>query len=134
MNESFAPEDEIDSLAYGHAEVDYRVTHRAPVASGSVDLLTEGDYKSLMDRSSLGTGLANITSRLLHQLANGGDPIPYAGTGRPRSSQRDTRGNRVPWDDSPLVAWQRIVAVSDAGSMLALVSMPIPTRSSGGRA
>jgi hypothetical protein len=134
MNESFAPDDEIDSLANGHAEVDYRVTHGTPVGSGFVDLLTESDYKSLGDRSSLGTGLANITSRLLHQLASGGDPIPYAGTGRTRLAQRDLRGNRVPWDDSPLVAWQRIVAVSAAGSMLALVSMPIPTRSSGGRA
>ena len=133
MNESFAPDDEIDSLANGHTEVDYRVSRRAPVASGSVDLLTESDYKSLMVRSSLGTGLANITSRLLHQLASGGDPIPYAGTGRARIAQRDTRGNRVPWDDSPLVAWQRIVAVSDGGSMLALVSMPIPTLSARGR-
>jgi hypothetical protein len=133
MNESFAPDDEVDSLANGHDEVDYRVMRRAPVASGSVDLLTESDYKGLADRSSLGTGLANITSRLLHQLASGGDPIPYAGTGRARFAQRDMRGNRVPWDDSALVAWQRIVAVSDGWSMLALVSLPIPTRSAGGR-
>src|ERR1035437_2056919 len=96
MNESFAPDDEIDSLTNGHAEVDYRVGRRARVASGSVDLLAESDYKSLMVRSSLGTGLANITSRSLHQLASGGDPIPYAGTGRARIPQRDTRGNRVP--------------------------------------
>src|ERR1035437_4904881 len=87
MNESFAPDDEIDSLANGHTEVDYRVSRRAPVASGSVDLLTESDYKSLMVRSSLGTGLANITSRLLHQLASGGDPIPYARPGRARVAQ-----------------------------------------------
>jgi hypothetical protein len=115
MSESFDLDDEAKAFANRNAELGY------------VEVFTESDYEGLVDRSGLGVGLARITSQLLRQLATGGECIPYGGVANARNVQRDTRGNLVPWDDSPIVAWKRVVAVSAAGRVLALVSPPLPS-------
>jgi hypothetical protein len=85
---------------------------------------TESEYGDASDRSCLGTGLAQITSRLLRQLANGEERTRHGRIANTHSAQRDSRGNLVPWDDSPFVAWQRVVAVCASGNVMALVSLP----------
>jgi uncharacterized protein with ACT and thioredoxin-like domain len=79
----------------------------------------------LAGRSSLGSGLAQITARLLDQLATGGARGQDGAVATAARAQRDIRGNRVPWDQIPLVSWKRVVAVSAGGSLLALVSLPL---------
>jgi hypothetical protein len=114
MSESFDLDDEAKAFANRNAELGY------------VEVFTESDFEGVVDRSGLGVGLAQITSRLLQQLATGGERIPYGGVANALNVQRDTRGSRVPCDDSPIVTWKRVVAVSAAGRVLALVSLPLP--------
>jgi hypothetical protein len=129
MSESFELDDELDEFTNRHAEPDSRGEGRAPVASGSVAVFTEGDSDRLAYRSSLGSSLSQITARLLQQLTTGEERTPNRAVGTADSTRRDSRGNRVPRDDSPLVSWKRVVAVSAAGSLLALVSLPVPSGS-----
>lgn len=98
----------------------------ALVTAGYFEVLIDGEKEGLLDASALGSGLAEIESRLLRQLATGDEPSPGACVAAPRIPQRDIRGNRVPWDESPLAKWTRVIVVSAAGTMLALVSWPAP--------
>jgi hypothetical protein len=128
MNESFDLDDQVVALRRAGPAA----RPGAPVGSRSVEVSTESDRESLAGRSSLGRGLAHITSRLLDQLATGGDcaqrgdMAQCSSVATPGNAQRDSRGNRVPWDQSQLVSWRRVVAVSTGGSLLALVSLPLP--------
>jgi hypothetical protein len=96
----------------------------ASVVSPSVSVFTESDYDRLGDRTNLSAGLTQITSRLLQQLANGGENTVDISPA-PAGPRRDTSGNRVPPDDSPLVSWRRVVAVYAAGRLHAFVSLPV---------
>jgi hypothetical protein len=125
MSESFEPEDEAVEFASRCAEPDLLPRPGAPAASRFVEVYTESDRESLTGRSSLGTGLAQITSRLLDQLATGWVRAANGSVVTAGDPQMDLRGNRVPRDDSPLVSWKRVVAVSPADSLLALVSLPV---------
>lgn len=118
MNESFQLDDEVVALCQPG------LGSRPGV--GSIEVWAEIDLESLAGRSSLGSGLAKVTSRLLDQLATGTVTTAHRGVPTASEPQRDARGNRVPPDDSRLVAWKRVVAVSGAGSLLALVSLPLP--------
>jgi hypothetical protein len=62
---------------------------------------------------------------LLDQLATGAVSAQHGGLASAGDSQRDARITRVPRDDSPLVSWTRVIAVSAAGSLLALASLPV---------
>jgi hypothetical protein len=99
----------------------------ALVTAGYVEVLIDGEKEGLLEAPALGSGLAEIESRLLQQLATGGEPSQGACVAAPRIPQRDIRGNRVPWDKSPLAKWTRVVVVSAAGTMMALVSRPAPS-------
>ena len=97
------------------------------VAAGSFEVLIDGNDEAPPepDGFGLGLGLSQISARLLHQLATGAEHVSDRGPARARVLQRDSRGSRVPWDDSALVAWKRVVAVSSDGRMLGLVSLPV---------
>ncbi len=119
MNESLGPGGQIAGLS----ETGLSARLKARAASTSLEVRTDSEI--LAGRSSMGASLAQITSRLLDQLATGEgsmsrSPAPAG------HLQRDSRGNTVPWDGSALVAWQRVVTVSAGGSLLALVSLPPP--------
>lgn len=129
MRESFELADEGAVIANRCAEPGYGARPEAQVASRSVEVYTESYHEKLAGRSSLGTGLAQIASRLLDQLATGGVSAPHGGANTAANPQWDVRGNRVPRDDSPLVSWKRVFAVSSTGSLVALVSSPVQTRS-----
>jgi len=94
------------------------------VAAGSFEVWIDGDNEAMPDGLGLGSGLSQISSRLLLDLATGAERASDGGSTRPRVPQRDIRGNRVPWDDSAHVDWKRVVAVSSDGPMLGLVSVP----------
>lgn len=118
MNESLELGDEV--VGRRRAGLGARLEARA--ASSPVEVRPEGDREILSGRSSLGSNLAQLTSRLLDQLAtSGGQSRGPAPTGY---AQRDARGNCVPWDGSSLVSWKRVIADSAGGSLLALVSLP----------
>jgi hypothetical protein len=127
MSKSFEQDEEVQATANRHAKPGSLAASGEPIAAGSVATLTGDDYESLASRSRLGVGLANITSRLMQQLATGGERVPSRRVADARPVQRDTRGSRVPWDRSPLVMWKRVVTVSSEGDMLALVSQPNPS-------
>ena len=127
MSKSFEPDEEVQETAYRHAAPGSVAAPGEPIAAGSVEALTEEDYDGLASRSHLGVGLANITSRLMRELATGGERTRSRGVAEARPIQRDTQGSRVPWDRSPLVMWKRVVAVSSDGDMLALVSKTEPS-------
>jgi hypothetical protein len=129
MSESFEPDDAIEEFTNRYAEPDYPARPGALVASESVRVFTESDCENLAYRSTLSVGLAQITSRLLRRLATGDEGVLQLGVATAGGVQRDTSGNRVPRDDGPLVTWRRVVAVSAAGSLLALVSLPLQNRS-----
>jgi hypothetical protein len=96
------------------------------VAAGSFDVWIDGNDEALPDGLGLASGLSQIEARLLHQLANGADHVSDGGFAKPpQVPQRDSRGSRVPWDDSPLATWDRVVMVSSDGPMLGLVSRPV---------
>ena len=124
MSGSVEVDDESGVLRSRYASSDPGGGLGVSVVPASVSVFTESDYDRLGDRTNLGAGLTQITSRLLQQLANGGkdtlDTSPI-----PAGPRRDTHGNRVPPDDSPLVSWRRVVAVYDAGRLHAFVSMPV---------
>lgn len=120
MVHSLEPGDEVENPATGRDDT--------AVTAGPAHLLMESEYQDLDDRSRLGTGLASIASRLVRQLAIGGGPVPYSDANRDRARQRDMRAGLVPRDDSPLVAWHRVVAVSRGGSILVMVGLPASTR------
>lgn len=109
--------------------------HRTPdleragdlVGAGSFDVLIDGNNDGLADRESLGTGLALISSRLLHDLSTGAEYVPDRHTAEPRVAQRDNRGRRVPFDPSPLVAWKCEIAMSSDGAMPVLICVPAQT-------
>jgi hypothetical protein len=122
MNESFELDDEVVALR----RAGLAVRPGAPTAARSIEVYTEGERERLAGRSSLGLGLAQVTSRLLDQLATGAVRAPQRGSATAGDPQQDMRGNRVPLDESPLVSWQRVVAVYPGGSLPALVSGPIP--------
>ena len=131
MNESSELEDEVVAFANRRAETDSAARPAAPVASRSVQVYEESERASLAGRSSLGVGLAQITSHLVDQLATGGVSARYSGVATAGDPLRDLRGNRVPRDDSPLVSWKRVFAVSSAGNLVALVSLPVRWGSTG---
>jgi hypothetical protein len=124
MKESFVANSVVTSFLNRHARSGHLAKPGALVAAGSVEVLIDGNDEGLADRPGLGAGLAQITSRLLEQLATGDERIPDADFANTPNPQRDTHGSRVPRDRSSPVAWQRVVAVSAAGSMLGLVSLP----------
>lgn len=101
MNRSFEPNDEVELLPAGRAD------------------------EGVTDGAGLGLGLSQITSRLLQQLATSDERIANGGVADHRNIQRDRLGSRVPWDGSARISWKRVVAVSAAGRMLALVSLPV---------
>ena len=109
--------------------------HRTPglaragdlVAAGSFEVLIDGNDEGLADGQPLGTGLALISSRLLHDLSTGAEYVADRHSAEPRVAQRDNRGSRVPLDPSPLIAWKRVIAVSSDGDMLGLISVPART-------
>jgi hypothetical protein len=127
MSKSFEQDEEVQVTANRHAKPGSLVAPGEPIAAGSVATLTGDDYESLASRSRLGVGLANITSRLMQQLATGGERVPSRRVADARPVERDTHGSLVPWDRSPLVMWKRVVALSSEGDMLALVSQPNPS-------
>jgi hypothetical protein len=131
MNESFELHDELVVSAIHLAKQAYSARPVAQVAPGSFEVCTESDRESQAGRSGLGMGLAQITSRLLDQLVTGGVRAHHGGAVTAGDPQRDLRGNLVPRDYSPLVYWRRVVAVSAAGSLLALVSLPVQSGSAG---
>jgi hypothetical protein len=94
------------------------------VAAGSFEVWIDGNNEAMPDGLGLGSGLSQISSRLLLDLAAGTERASEGGTTGPRVPQRDARGNRVPWDDSAPVAWTRVVAESSDGPMVGLVSVP----------
>jgi len=124
MSESFMTSNVLTAFLRRH--------HRTPglaragdlVAAGSFEVLIDGTNEGLADGDGLGTGLAQISSRLLHQLSTGVH-AREGGVVESRIAQRDTRGSRVPLDPSPLVTWKRVIAVSSCGDMLGLVSVPV---------
>jgi hypothetical protein len=120
MDYSLEPGDKVDPPAGGRDDT--------AVTAGPAHLLMESEYQDLDDRSRLGTGLASIASRLVRQLAIGGGPDPYSCANRDQARQRDMRAGLVPRDDSPLVAWHRVVAISRGGSILVMVGLPASTR------
>ncbi len=120
MNQSFEPADKGLAVTDHRSHSDGIAKLGASPATTAVEVFTESDYEDLVDRSHLGVGLAQITSRLLRQLSTSAGPGPQAGANG-RAVQRDAHGSRVPLDGSPLVAWDRVIAVSAAGRMLALV-------------
>ena len=94
--------------------------------SVQISVFAESADDRLTYRSTLGAGLAQITSRLLQQLASGSDGSVDLGVAA-ASPRRDLSGNRVPPDISPLASWRRVIAVSAAGQLHALVSLPVPS-------
>lgn len=89
-----------------------------------ITVFAENDDDRLTYRSNLGAGLAQITARLLQRLASGSEAnvdLSMVAMNPPR----DLRGNRVPPDGSPLASWRRVIAVSAAGRLHALVSLPV---------
>ncbi len=118
MNGPLGPGEEVARLS--KAGLGARLVDRA--TSGSVEVRTDSEI--LAGRSSLGLGLAQITSRLLDQLATSGGGVQSRSLAPAGHPDRDLHGNTVPWDGSALVSWQRVVSVSAGGSLLALVSLP----------
>jgi hypothetical protein len=121
MRESFVADSVFTSFLNRSGLPGHLVKPGALVAAGSVVVLIDGDDESLADGLGLGTGLAQIESRLLQRLATGGEGCVATAL----VARRDTQGSRVPWDSSTPVAWERVIAVFDEGSMLGLVSLPV---------
>jgi hypothetical protein len=102
-------------------ELEFLANPQTRSAAGHSQVLTASDYQALVDRSGLGVGLSQITSRLLQRLSTGADSLPVTNS---YSVVRDIKGSRVPWDDSPLVLWKRVMVVSAGSSMVALMCVP----------
>jgi hypothetical protein len=93
-------------------------------ASRSVGVSTKDDRDGLAVRSCLDARLAQVTSRLLDQLAKCGNGAERGGHDPVGFALRNTRGDLVPRDTSPFVAWRPVVVESPGGSLLALVAVP----------
>jgi hypothetical protein len=124
MNDSFEREDGSEGLGNRGSQSGHRSARGAGAAAAPVDVLVESDYEDRMGGSHLATGLSQITSRLIRQLATSDQHPGEAGAAATHEVVRDFRGSRVPWDGSPPVAWNRVIAVSPGGKMLALVCLP----------
>jgi hypothetical protein len=124
MSESFEPNGEARGFASRHSDPDRLAGPNPPTAISPIETFTEREYESLAGRSHLGVGLAQITSRLVQKLATGEDGAPYGSVASACRALRGTTGSRMPSDDTPLVIWNRVIAVSATGSLLALVSVP----------
>ena len=118
MNESLGLGDKV--VGPRRAGLGARLEARA--ASRSVEVRAESDRAFLAGRTSLGSSLGQITSRLLDQLATSGGQT--RGLSPAGHAQTNMRGNSAPWDGSSLVSWKRVIADSAGGSLLALVSLP----------
>jgi hypothetical protein len=106
-----------------------RVMPGTLVAAGSFEVLIDGNNEDHADGLGLGSGLAEIASRLLRQLATGDQTPAHGGLAQAFVSERDKYGSRVPIDASPLATWRRVIAVSATGRMVGLVSFSAPTGS-----
>jgi hypothetical protein len=121
MSESPLPNGDAEALVNRDTEREFLANPQTQSAAGHFEVLTASDYEALVDRSGLGVGLSQITSRLLQRLSTDADPLPATNS---RSAVRDVRGSRVPLDDSPLVIWKRVMVVSAESSMVALMCVP----------
>jgi hypothetical protein len=124
MNESFVSKSVVAAFMKRQSRHGHDKKLGALIAAGSFEVLIDGNNEALGDGEGLGTGLAQITSRLLHQLETGAEHVRDGGVSQPRIAVRDVRGSRVPVDSSPLVTWKPVTAMSDLGSILGLVSLP----------
>ena len=125
MNESFKTSNVVAAFLRRHGRTADLTRAGNLVAAGSFEVWIDGNDEALPDGLGLGLGLSQISARLLHQLTKGAEDVADGGFARTRVPERDTRGSRVPWDGSALVAWKRVVAVSSDGPMLGLVSLPV---------
>jgi hypothetical protein len=82
------------------------------------------DLGRFAGRSTMDARLAQITSRLLDQLATYGEPPERNRTVRTGNAHNAGHGGSALSDDSQLVAWRRVVAVSARGNLPVLVSLP----------
>ena len=126
MNRSFEIDDEIDSLTRLDAEPNLGAEPGARILPGSATAFTDGSRDCLVHHANLGANLSQITSQLVQQLATGTERTADGGVFAAVSIRRDTRGNRVPRDESQLVSWKHVAALSGSEMLLALVSLPDP--------
>jgi hypothetical protein len=124
MNGSLALDGQAQLLTAGYAERNSSALVIASIGPIPITVFAESDDDRVTYRSNLGAGLAQITARLLQQLASGSDANVDLNV-MATSPQRDMRGNRLPPDGSPLAFWRRVIAVSAAGRLHALVSLPV---------
>jgi hypothetical protein len=124
MEESFEESVGTQALANRPGGPGHRSRRVAPVSLDVVDVLAECDYEAQVDRTHLAAGLSQITSRLLEQLTSGGGRTRQGGVSA-ADVQRDSHGSRVPLDNSPSVAFSRVIVLSAGNKMLALVSLPV---------
>jgi hypothetical protein len=124
MSGSFELDGQVQVLTAGYAERNSSAPAIASIGPIAITVFAESDDDRLTYRSNLGAGLAQITARLLQRLAYGSDASVDLNVVA-MNPQRDMRGNRVPPDGSPLAFWRRVIAVSAAGRLHALVSLPV---------